>query len=247
MDGAEQHGRIELLYGAALPVQVVETSIGAQPDVVAHMLYADVGLLVGIAGDGVGAHILPIVLEHGQPAVNHRHVDQAVVALAHVAGKAAIEAMLRQLPRLGPIDEHALPQRAYPHVATARAQQLLHGGADDNPILGLLGEAREGVGEAVVDVEPRRAAIPDVVVVLHERDDDVVLQRHLLVHHVAIHDVVHAVEAVQSVGGAQPQEAVAVAQATQHRIVGKAVGRRERAEGAFLLPLGRQGGGQEQE
>ena len=150
-------------------------------------------------GDGEVLHHRAVAAEGVDVALHRCHEDGAVAQCQHVADERAVAAVLRQLLGRGVVDEQPLPQRSYPYLSVLPSHDVLHRGADDDPILRLLVESAEGVGAAVIDVESKRASKPDVAPVLVEGGDGVVLEARILLHHVSVDGVLRSVEAVQSV------------------------------------------------
>ena len=135
-----------------------------------------------------------------------------------------MSAVLYQLVGVWVVDEKSLSECSYPDAPVLAAHDVLHRGADVDAILCALVEAGELFRLPVVDIESESATEPDVVAMLMQRGDGVALYAALPFGHVAVDVVLYAVEAVQSVAGAEPHEAVSVAQSAQHIVVAETVG-----------------------
>ena len=191
----------QLLYRVLATMNTIESAFAADVQFVVHRFQADFVLVGHVAWNGEMLLHLTVPAEGVDVALHGGYKHRAIVDHQHVADECAVTAVLRKGVGLRVVDEESLSQRAYPYLSVLTTHDALHGGTDGHPVAGLLVEAAEAVRAAMVHVDTKGTAEPDVLLVLIECGDGVVLEAGIVFHHVAVDDVLRTVEAVQAVVG----------------------------------------------
>lgn len=224
VDGAWSLEQWEVAECVCAAVEAVESFVGSNPDVVAYGTHADAAFVVDVVGNGVRCYESAVFAECVQLAADGRYIDCSVGCLHDIAHESAVTGVLYEDFRGGVVDEETLSEGAYPDQTVAGLCHFRHMGAYHHAVFRSCEEPCEVVCVAVEHIDAYHSAHEYVVVVFEQCSDVVGTEETLVAAEVAIDHRRDSVEAAETVGSAEPQEAVAVAYAAIYGVVGQSVG-----------------------
>ena len=149
-DGTDVKGRLESRQLVGCEVYVVQSGIGAHPHVVAICQQRNLGFIILIIGYLIRTDKLAIGRKHVNCSVKSGQAHASIGCLTDAAHEPAMTRVLLKPVGLRVINEHALSERAYPHLSVTGLKDGLHRAAHNHAITGSLAERLKQAGSTVV-------------------------------------------------------------------------------------------------